>query len=126
MKVTPKPNSNIVGAEVQFISTFLNKDHSRKHSNQTNQPTNEGQPTEEKGDDTQHEESSYEPPPYKPPLPLAKYKLDQQFGKFLEMLKKLRVTIPFTEAITNMPSYAKFLKELLSSRTRVNCKILQR
>ena len=32
------------------------------------------------------------------------------------MLKKFHTNIPLLEAITNMPSYAKFLKELLSNK----------
>ncbi|XP_020258775.1 uncharacterized protein LOC109835201 [Asparagus officinalis] len=63
------------------------------------------------------------PAPYKPPLPfpqrLAKAKLEKQFGKFLEILKKLHINIPFTEAISQMPSYAKFLKEILSKKKKL-------
>jgi len=41
---------------------------------------------------------------------MAKAKLDLQFGKFLDVLKKLHFNIPFTDALSQMPSYAKFLK----------------
>jgi len=44
------------------------------------------------------------PKPYIPPLPfpqrMAKVKLNMQFGKFLDILKKLDINIPFTEALT--------------------------
>ncbi|XP_050901371.1 uncharacterized protein LOC127108054, partial [Lathyrus oleraceus] len=47
--------------------------------------------------------------PYKPPIPypqrLVKTKDVGQFRKFVDLLKQLNVTIPFTEAITQMPSY---------------------
>ncbi|XP_016476694.2 uncharacterized protein LOC107798236 [Nicotiana tabacum] len=46
-------------------------------------------------------------------------KLDKCFGKFLEMLKQLYVNIPFTEVLTQMPTYAKFLKEILSSKKKL-------
>ncbi|XP_058746214.1 uncharacterized protein LOC131619091 [Vicia villosa] len=63
------------------------------------------------------------PPPYKPPIPfpqrLAKSKTEGQFKKFVELLKQLNITIPFTEAITQMPSYAKFLKEILSNKKKL-------
>jgi len=53
--------------------------------------------------------------PYKPkiPLPQALYqnRIDPQFAKFLELLKQLKINIPFLEAIAQMPKYAKFLKE---------------
>ncbi|KAJ9128976.1 hypothetical protein P3X46_034262 [Hevea brasiliensis] len=58
-----------------------------------------------------------------PPLPFPqrfqKAKLDKQFGKFLEVLKSLHVTIPFTDALGQMPSYAKFLKEILSNKKKL-------
>ncbi|XP_050890027.1 uncharacterized protein LOC127095366, partial [Lathyrus oleraceus] len=47
--------------------------------------------------------------PYKPPIPypqrLANSKTAGQFRKFVELLKQLNITIPFTEVITQMPSY---------------------
>ncbi|XP_039134169.1 uncharacterized protein LOC120271547 [Dioscorea cayenensis subsp. rotundata] len=59
----------------------------------------------------------YTPPkPYIPPVPfpqrLAKAKLDKQFGKFLEVLKKLYINVPFTEALQQMPSYEYKTAEL--------------
>lgn len=58
--------------------------------------------------------------PYKPPIlfpqRLAKAKIEEQFKKFVEHLKKLHISIPFTEDITEMPSYAKFLKEILTNK----------
>ncbi|KAJ9180886.1 hypothetical protein P3X46_009075 [Hevea brasiliensis] len=61
--------------------------------------------------------------PYQPPLPFPqrfqKAKMDKQFGKFLEVLQKLYINIPFTEALSQMPSYAKFLKEILSNERKL-------
>ncbi|XP_050915396.1 uncharacterized protein LOC127130431 [Lathyrus oleraceus] len=34
-------------------------------------------------------------------------------------MKQLNITIPFTEAITQMPSYSKFLKEILSNKKKL-------
>jgi len=50
---------------------------------------------------------------------MAKAKLDLQFGKFLAVLKKLYISIPFTDALSQMPSYAKFLKEILSNKRKL-------
>lgn len=36
------------------------------------------------------------------------------------MLKQLNITIPFLEAITQMPIYAKFLKEILSNKRKLD------
>ena len=63
------------------------------------------------------------PKPYNPPLPfpqrMAKAKLDLQFGKYLEVLEKLYTNIPFTEALSQMFSYANFLKEILSNKRKL-------
>ncbi|XP_070031700.1 uncharacterized protein [Nicotiana tomentosiformis] len=58
-----------------------------------------------------------------PDLPFSqkmkREKFDKYFGRFLEMLKQLYVNIPFTEVLTQMPAYAKFLKEILSSKRKL-------
>jgi hypothetical protein len=63
----------------------------------------------------------YIPPHRFVPFPqrLVKHKLDQQYAKFVEHLKKLNITIPFTETITQMPTYAKFLKEILTNKRTI-------
>ncbi|CAM8885097.1 unnamed protein product [Rhodiola kirilowii] len=50
------------------------------------------------------------------PQRLYKGKLDAHFQRFVEMLKKLYVTLPFHEVITQNPTYAKFLKDIMSNR----------
>jgi len=61
--------------------------------------------------------------PYKPPVQypqrLVKATKEHKYGTFLEMLKKFHNNIPFLEAINNMPSYAKFLKDFLSNKKEV-------
>ncbi|KAK1423118.1 hypothetical protein QVD17_18413 [Tagetes erecta] len=60
---------------------------------------------------------------YKPPLPypgrLAREKVDEQNGRFLELFKQLHINLPFVEALTQMPKYAKFLKDLLSNKKKL-------
>jgi len=61
--------------------------------------------------------------PYIPNIPFpqrfAKSKLDGQFKKFIEMMNKLYIDVPFTEVLTQMPTYAKFLKEILSKKRKI-------
>ncbi|KAL9226097.1 hypothetical protein vseg_001947 [Gypsophila vaccaria] len=80
---------------------------------------------------------SIEPPPTKPSsvpdptpripeAPIAiqlsfphrqrKPKADSQFGKFMKVVKNLQVTIPFTELLSQVSSYAKFMKEILTKK----------
>ena len=60
---------------------------------------------------------------YKPkvsfPARLVQHNLDKQFSKFLEVFKKLHINIPFTDALAQMPSYAKFLKEILKNKRKL-------
>jgi len=46
----------------------------------------------------------------------VKVRKEHKYGKFVEMLKKFHINIPFLEAIINMPFYTKFLKDLLSNK----------
>jgi len=61
--------------------------------------------------------------PYKPPVlypqKLVKAREEHKYGRFLEILKQFHINIPFFEAITDMPSYAKFLKDLLSNKGKL-------
>ncbi|CAM8905839.1 unnamed protein product [Rhodiola kirilowii] len=61
--------------------------------------------------------------PYTPPIPfpqrLKKRSNDKQFSKFTEMMRKLYVTMPFTEVITQAPSYARFLKDVITCRRTI-------
>ena len=65
---------------------------------------------------------SLSPKPYMPPLTFlqrfAKAKLDHQFGKFFDMLKKLHVNIPFIDSLSQMLMYAKFSKEILTKKRK--------
>jgi hypothetical protein len=73
----------------------------------------------------EEKEKPYVPPPHcKPLIPfpqrLDKSKSEGQFKKFVELLEKLNINIPFTEAIIQMPSYAKFLKEILTNKRKID------
>ncbi|XP_045802530.1 uncharacterized protein LOC123896150 [Trifolium pratense] len=93
-----------------------------KTTEKESEPNEEGK--EDSGEETVEKKRPYAPPPpYKPPIPypqrFEKSKSVGQFKKFVELLKQLNITIPFTEAITQMPSYAKFLKEILTNKKKI-------
>ena len=52
------------------------------------------------------------------PQRLQKSRIEEQFAKFLKTFQKLEISMPFTEVVTQMPLYAKFLKEILSKKRR--------
>ena len=62
-------------------------------------------------------------PAYAPAVPfpqrLQKSKREKQFSKLLDIFKKIEINIPFAEVISQMPLYAKFLKEVLSKKRKI-------
>ncbi|KAL0433806.1 UNVERIFIED_CONTAM: Retrovirus-related Pol polyprotein from transposon.6 [Sesamum latifolium] len=57
-------------------------------------------------------------PPYIPYPKRVKANLDKLFGKFLEIFQKIHVNISLINALSQMPSYAKFLKEVISNKRK--------
>ena len=60
---------------------------------------------------------------YNPQVPfpqrLQKAKLEEQFAKFLNMFKKIEINIPFSEALTKIPHYEKFMKYILNKKRKI-------
>ena len=60
---------------------------------------------------------------YNPQVPfpqrLKKAKLEEQFSRFLNMFKKIEINIPFSKALTQMRHYAKFMKDILSRKSKI-------
>ncbi|XP_074289589.1 uncharacterized protein LOC141614741 [Silene latifolia] len=61
---------------------------------------------------------------YVPPIPfpqrLARAKLEQKYENFMDMMKGINITMPFIDAIKEIPSYGKFLKELISNKNSLS------
>ncbi|XP_070054656.1 uncharacterized protein [Nicotiana tomentosiformis] len=55
-------------------------------------------------------------PPTPFPQRLATYQKDEQYKKFLEMLKQIQANIPLIDALKEMPGYAKMMKDLMSRK----------
>ena len=53
------------------------------------------------------------------PQRLRKNKLDKLFTKFMEVLKKLHINIPFADALEQMLNYVKFMKYILSKKRKL-------
>ena len=60
---------------------------------------------------------------YEPQVPfpqrLQKARLEEQFSRFLDMFKKIEINIPFSEALTQMPLHAKFMKKILRRKRKI-------
>ncbi|GJT57867.1 reverse transcriptase domain-containing protein [Tanacetum coccineum] len=63
------------------------------------------------------------PKPYKPknsyPQYLRKEKMEAQYGKFLDMIRAVRINVPLVDVLAGMPNYGKFLKELVSNKHKL-------
>ncbi|GKB60827.1 reverse transcriptase domain-containing protein [Tanacetum coccineum] len=63
------------------------------------------------------------PKPYKPKIPypqrLRKEKMEAQYGKFLDMIRAVRINVPLVDVLAGMPNYGKFLKELISNKHKI-------
>ncbi|KAL4353610.1 hypothetical protein GQ457_06G014160 [Hibiscus cannabinus] len=57
------------------------------------------------------------PPPF--PQRLKNKKQDYQFKKFLDILKQVQINLPLVEALQQMPNYAKFLKDMVTRKKRI-------
>ena len=90
---------------------------------QTNQNDNtEREQPQEKQSMREETEAKDCPQPIAPilyPHRLKKHKLDKQFTKFMEVFKKLHINISFADALEQMPSYVKFMKDILSQKRRL-------
>ena len=75
------------------------------------------QPQEKQSSETSVETKASISVPY--PQRLKKHKLDKQFTKFMDVFKKLHINIPFADALEKMPSYVKFMKDILSQNRRL-------
>nr|GEW94529.1 reverse transcriptase domain-containing protein [Tanacetum cinerariifolium] len=63
------------------------------------------------------------PKPYKPKIPYPqrhrKEKMEAQYRKFLDMIRAVRINVPLVDVLAEMPTYGKFLKELISNKHKI-------
>ncbi|WJX91525.1 hypothetical protein P8452_73291 [Trifolium repens] len=62
------------------------------------------------------------PPTQHLPYPHTQSKKDKerQYARFLDIFKRLQINIPFSEALEQMPTYAKFMKKILTKKRKYN------
>ncbi|KAL4323802.1 hypothetical protein GQ457_11G023210 [Hibiscus cannabinus] len=71
-----------------------------------------------KSDEVSKGKEIHLPPPF--PQRLRKQKYEYQFKKFLDILKQVHINLSLVEEIEQIPNYAKFLKDMVSKRTRLS------
>ncbi|GJX50362.1 reverse transcriptase domain-containing protein [Tanacetum coccineum] len=45
--------------------------------------------------------------------------MEAQYGKFLDMIRAVRINVPLVDVLAGMPNYGKFLKELISNKYKI-------
>ncbi|XP_021749507.1 uncharacterized protein LOC110715247 [Chenopodium quinoa] len=55
---------------------------------------------------------------------VAERKLNDKFEKFLSVMKNLHINLPFLKVVTQMPSYSKFLKDILAKMRKINDELI--
>ncbi|XP_070022314.1 uncharacterized protein [Nicotiana sylvestris] len=63
------------------------------------------------------------PPPYLQRL--AKQNNENQFKKFIDMMKSLSINVPLVEALEQILGYAKFMKKLVTKKRSMNCETIK-
>ncbi|XP_070026100.1 uncharacterized protein [Nicotiana sylvestris] len=63
------------------------------------------------------------PPPYLQRL--AKQNSENQFKKFIDIIKSLSINVPLVEALVQMPGYEKFIKDLVTKKRSTNCETIK-
>src|ERR1044072_8422621 len=75
----------------------------------------------EKEEEQRSEEVRRSPPIQRLPYPPNSTKIDQerQRRRFIDIFKHLKITVPFSEALEQIPSYGKYMKELLNKKGKL-------
>ncbi|KAJ9543697.1 hypothetical protein OSB04_023404 [Centaurea solstitialis] len=56
------------------------------------------------------------------PARLRKEKKEAQYRKFIDLIKRVDINVPLVDLIAGVPSYARFLKELVANNARMGTK----
>ncbi|GKC36003.1 reverse transcriptase domain-containing protein [Tanacetum coccineum] len=121
--------------EAKFMQTFCGKSYDpptnlNDQQNDSETPINFDSEDEDKESTTQPKSQTPKPvketpipKPYKPKIPypqcLRKEKTETQYGKFLDMIRAVRINVPLVDVLAGMPNYGKFLKELVSNKHKL-------
>ncbi|XP_070029449.1 uncharacterized protein [Nicotiana sylvestris] len=63
------------------------------------------------------------PPTY--PQRLTKQNSENQFKKFIDMMKSLSINVPLVEELEQMSRHAKFMKDLVTKKRSMNCETIK-
>ncbi|GJX98584.1 hypothetical protein Tco_0355603 [Tanacetum coccineum] len=77
-------------------------------------------------DSSSSKQTKSDPPPLKAyklkilyPQRLRKEKMEERYAKFIDLIKEVRINIPLVDVLAGMPNYGKFLKDLVSNKSKM-------
>ncbi|GJR01405.1 reverse transcriptase domain-containing protein [Tanacetum coccineum] len=68
--------------------------------------------------DSDDEDDEPTPQP-RPKTPKPKEKNEAQYGKFLDMIRAIRINVPLVDVLAGMPKFGKFFKELVNNKHKI-------
>ncbi|XP_029130247.1 uncharacterized protein LOC109813542 [Cajanus cajan] len=113
MQVNPKEYCQSI---ITRRGTVIGKgicDHLRENKDGVDKDKSEFEPESEKEAELNKENLPYAHAP-------SKKDKERQFTRFLDIIKRFHINIPFAEALEQMPSYTRFMKELLTKKRKLS------
>ncbi|GKC75333.1 reverse transcriptase domain-containing protein [Tanacetum coccineum] len=105
------------------VNTNDQQNNSKTHINFDSDDEDDEPTPQQKTQNKKSVKETLLPKPYKPKIPyhqhLRKEKMEAQFGKFLDMIRVVRINVPLINVLAGMPNYGKFLKELISNKHKI-------
>ncbi|CAM8978312.1 unnamed protein product [Rhodiola kirilowii] len=110
------------GKQLEMIPAPTTRNSAEKSA--LNSALDEEESSKEAENREENSAQTVEPAPYKPPVPypqrLKGARRDKEFMKFVDKIHTLYITMPFTDAITQIPTYAKFMKEIMTGKRKMD------
>ena len=112
---------NLVGREKRVEEEKIERVGEKEHNKEKSESDDEKRKKNKKS------ENQVRSPPLKNVAPLkdipyphapSRKSKERQFARFMDILKLLQINMPFTEALEQMPTYARFMKELLTKNRK--------
>ncbi|KAL4368762.1 hypothetical protein GQ457_05G018010 [Hibiscus cannabinus] len=94
---------------VVHVGSLASEDHHGPHN------TSKGESSAESAHTRTKKSEEIKPPPQR----LKKVKHDYQFKKFFDILKHVHINLPLVEALQHMSNYAKFHKDMVTRKKRI-------
>ncbi|KAL2232135.1 UNVERIFIED_CONTAM: hypothetical protein Sindi_1393500 [Sesamum indicum] len=117
--INPRQNvSAITFCSGKELQEYVNEDDTKRGLGVERKPEKEIEVQQEQ---TKHEVDHPQPLVTRPPFPerFTKAKKEEEEKEILETFRKVEVNIPLLDAIKQIPRYAKFLKELCTSKGKL-------